>query len=228
MLSTRLKYLSLALLCVLAPAHAQQLVLDEEFAQACTTLTNPLRSTLAPNTPVHFVLVAAPDINAFVTGENIVFVHSGLIERTKTAAELQGVLAHELGHIAGHHIFQGQDAARQSSLGAIGGAVLGIGAAVAGAPQVGTAIMMGSQAGAISNIHAHTRTQEQEAERYAANARPTAGYSVNGLVDMFTTLRTESQLSYASPPPWLVTHPLPPERLSTLLSIQQQEESGLK
>lgn len=209
-------------------ASAQQVMLDEEFSQAAEKLTNPLRGTLAPGTPVHFVIVADPTINAFVTGENVVYVNSGLVLRAKTAAELQGVLAHELGHITAHHIFQGQTNMQQAGYGAIAGAVLGIGAMAAGAPQVGSAIMMGAQAGAITNLLAHTRTQEQEADRYAINALHNAGYSVQGMVDMFATLRTENQLSYQAPPPWLVTHPLPPERLANLQSLLAQEKSGLK
>lgn len=209
-------------------SHAQSVLLDEEFTQACEKLTAPLRQTLAPGTPVHFVIVADPEINAFVTGENVIYVHSGLITKAETAAELQGVLAHELGHVAAHHIFQGRTNVQQANAGAIAGAVLGIGAMAAGAPQVGSAIMMGTQAGAISNLLAHTRTQEQEADRYAVNALHNAGYSVQGMVDMFNTLRTDSQLSYKAPPPWLVTHPLPPERLANLQSLAAQEKSGLK
>ncbi|MBI1308744.1 MAG: M48 family metalloprotease [Proteobacteria bacterium] len=214
-------------LLLITPLAAQQLILDEEFSQACQTLTNPLRGSLAPNTSVHFVLVNSPEINAFVTGENIVFVHSGLVLKAKSAAELQGVLAHELGHITAHHLFQGETNARNATIGAVAGAVVGMGAAIAGAPQVGSAIMMGSQAGAITGLLAHTRMQEQEADRYAVNALHNAGYSAQGMVGMFTTLRTESQLSYDSPPAWLVTHPLPPQRLATLQGIVAAEKTGL-
>lgn len=220
----------LALAASLVPfcTHAQAIILDEEFTEACQQLTQPLRATLAPGVNVKYVLVANEDINAFVTGENVVYVHSGLIKKAKTASELQGVLAHELGHISAHHILQMYGNARQAQAQAIAGMVLGMGAMAAGAPQAGAAIAMGGQAAGLTNYLAHTRTQEQEADRHAINALHAAGYSVSGMVDMFNTLRTESQLSYDAPPPWLVTHPLPPERLSNLQSIAAQEKSGLK
>lgn len=208
--------------------HAQSIILDEEFSQACTQLTQPLRATLAPGVNVKYVLVANDDINAFVTGENVIYVHSGLVLKAKTASELQGVLAHELGHVSAHHILQSYGNARQAQIQSLAGMVLGMGAMVAGAPQAGAAIALGGQAAGISNFLAHTRTQEQEADRYAINALHAAGYSVSGMVDMFSTLRTESQLSYDAPPPWLVTHPLPPERLSNLEEVKKQEQSGLK
>lgn len=212
----------------LSTANAQQLILDEEFSQAAIALTAPLRANLAPQTSVHFVLVNDPAINAFVTPENIVYVHSGLIAKAKSASELQGVLAHELGHVAGNHLFQQEVFAKQATYGAIAGAVLGIGAAVAGAPQAATALAMGGQAGAIQSFMAHTRTQEAEADRHAINALHSAGISAQGMVDMFSTLRTESQLSYNAPPPWLVTHPLPPERLANLNEEVKKETAAEK
>lgn len=207
---------------------AQSLILDEEFTQAAQTLTQPLRPFLAPNNQVHYVLVPNPEINAFVTGENIIFIHSGLVAKAKTPAALQGVLAHELGHIHHRHLMRRYDDARQSTLTAITGAVLGIGAIAAGAPQAGAALMIGGQAGAIQSFLNYSRTQEQEADRAAASALHQAGFSAQGMVDMFSTLRTESQLSYNAPPPWLVTHPLPPERLAALQNVTAQEKSGLK
>ena len=52
---------------------------------------------------VQFILVGDPSINAFVTGGQNVFIHSGLITAADNVDELQGVIAHELGHIAGGH-----------------------------------------------------------------------------------------------------------------------------
>lgn len=214
-------------LLVATSAHAQ-MILDEEFSQAAATLAAPLRSTLAPQTGVSYILINDPSINAFVTGENIVFIHSGLILKAKNAAELQGVIAHELGHIAANHLLQRDVSAKRATMGAMAGMVLGIGAAAAGAPQAATAIAMGSQAGAIQSMLAHTRTQEAEADRRAITALHNAGLSAQGMVGMFTTLRTESQLTYDAPPPWLVTHPLPPERLANLEGVTQSEPPALK
>lgn len=209
-------------------SNAQQILLDEEFTQAATTLTAPLRANLAPQIAVQFVIVNNNSINAFVTPENIIYVHSGLIAKANSAAELQGVLAHELGHIASNHLFQQEVNAKQATMGALGAAALGLGAAVAGAPQAATAIALGGQAGAMQAFMAHTRTQEAEADRRAINALHTAGLSAQGMVEMFETLRTESQLSYDAPPPWLVTHPLPPERLATLTEAVTAENAQLK
>jgi|GEM_PF-2535501 len=219
-------------LATVFPARADDtggsLFLDQEFIDAAKAYTRPLRPALAPHTAVHFVLVSDPTINAFTTAENVIFVNSGLVQATTAAAQLQGVLAHELGHVAAHHIFQSYQSGKAAAIGALAGMAVGIGTALAGAPQAGQAIAMGSQAGAIQSMLAHTRTQEEEADRHAVNALHAAGYSAQGMVDMFNTLRTQSQLSYDAPPPWLVTHPLPPERLANLRQILAGEKPGLK
>ncbi|PZP38736.1 MAG: hypothetical protein DI585_06480 [Pseudomonas fluorescens] len=215
-------------LFLIPAAHAQQVIMDQEFMDAATTLAAPLRKELSPQTNVHYLLVNDPSINAFVTGENIIYVHSGLVAKALNASALQGVLAHELGHIASNHLMQRETNARQAGMGALAGVVMGIGAAAAGSPQAATALMMGGQAGAMQMFMAHTRTQEAEADKRAVSALHDAGLSAQGMVDMFTTLRTESQLSYDAPPPWLVTHPLPPERLANLNEVTKNESAALK
>jgi predicted Zn-dependent protease len=62
------------------------LVLDEEFNQACHTLAAPVVPVLVPTTPFHCVLVNDDSINAFVTKENIVYLHAGLIRQASCKA----------------------------------------------------------------------------------------------------------------------------------------------
>ncbi|MCA3244589.1 MAG: M48 family metalloprotease [Alphaproteobacteria bacterium] len=204
-------------------AAAQPLVLDEEFNQFAHTLTRPLRAQLVPNLTVNFVLVNAPDINAFVTLENLVYLNSGLVLQAKNAGELQGVLAHELGHLAAGHLNNRDLMERQALLPALAGAVLGAGAAVAGAPQAAVAAMLGGQALGIQNALSFSRLQESEADQRAVQALHAAELSAAGMTGLFQTLRTDSQLSYDSPPPWLVTHPLPAERLARLMAVVEAE-----
>ena len=218
-------FLFIAMLLTL-PAQAQPLVLDEEFNQFCHTLTKPLRQALVPGRTVNFVLVNDPAINAFVTPENLVFIHSGLVRQAKSASELQGVLAHELGHLAAGHLQQKQAQAGQALLPMLAGAALGVGAAVAGAPQAGVALALGGQAAGVQTMLNFSRVQEQEADQSALQALHGAGLSASGMVGMFNTLRTQSQLSYDSPPPWLVTHPLPAERLARLTASVTAEDAA--
>ncbi len=218
-------WLLLGLLAWLAPcfAAAQALVLDEEFNQFAAALAKPLRPSLVPDLQVHYVLVNDPDINAFVTTENLIYLHSGLILQARNAAELQGVLAHELGHLAAGHLTNREAQQRNALLPALAGAVLGAGAVVAGAPQAAVAAVLGGQALGMQSLLNYSRVQEGEADARALQALHTAGLSGSGMVGLFGTLRTQSQLSMDAPPPWLVTHPLPAERMARLTASVEAE-----
>ena len=50
-------------------------------------------------------------LNAFVVGGQAVYIHSGLVTSADSANQVQGVIAHELGHITGGHAIAGGDAA---------------------------------------------------------------------------------------------------------------------
>lgn len=206
------------LLVLLLPlqAHAAPLVLDAEFSAYCHALTRPLHPNLPHTDTASFVLVADDDINAFVTPEHVVHVNSGLFLKATGNNDIQGVLAHELGHVASQHLLRVHDNLRTATLTGIAGALVGVGAAVAGAPQVAAAAMTTGQAGAIAQMLRFSRTQEQEADQRAIAALHAAGFSAQGMVNTFDKLRVEGQLAYGSLPPYLLTHPLPQNRIQSL------------
>jgi len=92
-------------LMALQPAAAQSILRDAETEQLLTDITAPLieASELEPGN-VELVLINDSSINAFVAGGQAVYVHSGLINEAETANEVQGVIAHELGHITAGHV----------------------------------------------------------------------------------------------------------------------------
>ena len=95
-----------ATLVAAEPVRAQSILRDAETEQLLLDMAAPLieASELQPGN-VDLVLINDGSINAFVAGGQAVYVHSGLINEAETANEVQGVLAHELGHItAGHAV----------------------------------------------------------------------------------------------------------------------------
>lgn len=200
----------------LVPAASAAVLLDTELDLWFRNLAAPLQKQMSQTADARIVLVPDDTLNAYVTGEKIVHIHSGLILQADNAAEIQGVIAHELGHVAAQHINRMQDQMGNATLEAIAGMALGAGAAIAGAPQAGAAIMATSQAGAISGVLRHSRTQESEADRRALAALHAAHLQARPLVTMMSKLRTDAQLSYDTPPPYLLTHPLPATRMSAL------------
>jgi predicted Zn-dependent protease len=85
-------------------AQAQSILRDAETEALFREMANPLvkAAGLDPKN-VDIVLVNDPDVNAFVAGGQAVYLNAGLINQATSAAEVQGVIAHELGHVVGGH-----------------------------------------------------------------------------------------------------------------------------
>ena len=156
---------------------------------------------------VELYLVADPTLNAATLPGYRMVVNSGLIMQCKTPNELQGVLAHETGHMAGGHV-AGVGAATHGVVGpVIIGLGLGILAALAGAPDAAAALIYsGSYFGQINGL-AFSRDQESRADEAAITYLEKAGYSADGLVEFFDNFRYEEVFSDAKKYPFWVDHP---------------------
>src|SRR3954447_22502858 len=97
------------------PALAQQdsgpqVLRDTETELMFKQMSRPLilAGGLDPNS-VNVALLNDPEINAFVSKGQTVYVQSGLLEAADNVDQLQGIVAHELGHvIAGDSIRSGE------------------------------------------------------------------------------------------------------------------------
>jgi predicted Zn-dependent protease len=107
LLARLLMLLSLSFAAVLQPAAAQSILRDAETEQLFKDMSRPLieAAGLRPEN-VQVVLVGDKSINAFVAGGQVVYLHAGLLAAADNANEVQGVIAHELGHITGGHVLR--------------------------------------------------------------------------------------------------------------------------
>ena len=98
------------------PAMAQSILRDSETELLFREMSEPLieAAGLDPKS-VRVVLVNDPEINAFVAGSQDIYVFSGLIEAADSAEEVQGVLAHELGHVMGGHAIRVNEGAKTAT-----------------------------------------------------------------------------------------------------------------
>jgi predicted Zn-dependent protease len=91
--------------------------------------------------------------------------------------------------------------------------IAGLAAALAGAPQAGQAMMMGSMAGAQSMMLAYSRGDEAEADQLGLNSMYKAGYDGSGMVEMFEIMRSKQWYGADEIPTWVMTHPAVEERI---------------
>src|SRR5438094_111677 len=100
--------LALASLVWAAPAAAQSELRDAETEAMFADMMRPLAKAagLSPSA-IKVVLLQESEINAFTAGGQTIYVNSGLIQAADNANQVQGVLAHELGHVADGHVVLG-------------------------------------------------------------------------------------------------------------------------
>jgi predicted Zn-dependent protease len=154
----------------------------------------------------HFYVVQDPEINAFAGPAGHIYIHTETILRARNASELAGVLAHEVGHVARRHIAENYN--RQRNTG-IGRNVLVAGASILGGGLMGGAANLGTGLAAAAWLNSFGREAEMEADAFAVEVLPRAGYDPRGLVTFFQTLMQEAG---PRPPTFLSSHPATEDR----------------
>ena len=56
------------------------------------------------NSSIKPLIVIDNSMNAFVTGNNYIYIHTGLLENLDSYEELEGIIAHEIGHLKLGHV----------------------------------------------------------------------------------------------------------------------------
>ena len=211
---------------VSSPSAAQQsdsdqgpsVLRDTETELLFKQMSKPLilAAGLDPNS-VNVTLLNDPEINAFVSQGQTVYVQSGLLEAADNVNQLQGVVAHELGHVlAGDSIRSGQGVKQATGI-SILSLVLGAAALAAGAGDAGMGIMMAGQRAAEGEFMAFTRSQEATADASGAIFLSKAGISGKGMLDFFSKLQNEEyRYGIYSKDSFDRDHPLSSERIDAL------------
>ena len=162
---------------------------------------------------VHIYLVGDDSINSFVAGGQNIFMNSGLVLRAKTPNQLIGVLSHETGHIAGGHLYKGEEAMHNASIEEILAMVAGVAATIAGRGSGGGAAMLGAAGVGQRAFLQFSVTQEATADHAAMNFLDETHQSARGLLEFFEVLQSEELLTGIHEDPYLMDHPLTQERI---------------
>jgi predicted Zn-dependent protease len=216
---TRLLMLfTLSFAALAQPAAAQSILRDAETEALLRDMTRPILASagLRPEN-VQLVLIHDPAIQAFVAGGQTVYLHSGLITAADNANEVQGVIAHEVGHITGGHVLTFQQGVKVATSIMLLSLILGAAAMAAGAGEAGAGILAAGQQAAMGRFLAFSRAQESSTDAAGASYLAKAGISGKGLISFFKKLQNQ-EFRYAIPQEdsYARTHPLNGERIAAL------------
>lgn len=218
---------------LIQPAASQSgnlpIVRDAEIEELMVDYMQPLLRVAGVSTKrTEIVLVNSKEFNAFVSGRKI-FVNLGAIVQAETPNELIGVLAHEIGHLAGGH----QDRLRQqidrAQTIATVTSVLGVGAALAAGASgssAGASAGAGLAAGGIEaakrTLLSYQRTEELAADRSAVTYLNKTKQSSKGMLTTFSRFQSNIALIRDRIDPYRLSHPLPRERIAALQTIAKE------
>ena len=111
-----------------------------------------------PLKPNSIYIVQDNTLNAFVADGNNLFIHTGTIVSASSSNELAGVIAHEIGHIAGGHILRGKLQAEELQQVGLASLILASAAAVtSGRGDAAMAIALGGQSTMLHGYVLHYR-----------------------------------------------------------------------
>lgn len=209
------------------PVAAQAVLRDAETEALLNDMTAPLieASELEPGN-VEMVLINDGSINAFVAGGQAIYVHAGLINAADTANEVQGVLAHELGHITAGHVIRFNERTKAANGISILSLLVGVAAALAGAGDAAMGAIMAGQQAALGSFLAYNRDQEAATDLAGARYLSGAGISGRGMISFFEKLRNfEIRRGYSQSDDagYMRTHPLSGDRVQTLRNLLEED-----
>ncbi|HOF39057.1 MAG TPA: M48 family metallopeptidase [Candidatus Hydrogenedentes bacterium] len=161
-----------------------------------------------------FTVIDNPDtVNAFALPGGHMYLYTGLLKICENEAELAGVMAHEIAHVAAHH--HGEAMTKQFGF------------------ELLTQLVLGEQPSALAKIATgvfgqgmmsyYSRDNEREADALGMEFLYRAGYRPDGMVSFMQKLIAEEQRSGGGHPlPIFASHPPTQERLARLQNQLQR------
>ena len=158
--------------------------------------------------PYAIKAVNASEINAFALPGGPMYVNRGLFEAARSEAELAGVLAHEMAHVALRH------GTHQASKAYLGQAGLGILGGLLGKNGGNTAKIVNAVGGLGLNavFLKFSRDAEYQADQVGAQIMAGAGYDPVAMADFFELLRSEQGRDPGKVEQFFSSHPSPADR----------------
>ncbi|HKR87398.1 MAG TPA: M48 family metalloprotease [Phenylobacterium sp.] len=201
---------------LVAAQERETLIRDTEIEEILHKDADPILRAAGINPAnVQIALIGSKELNAFAA-PGVMGINTGLILQTKDPNELQGVMAHEVGHLAAGHSFRSGEMSRAGMRPFLLTMGLGVLAALAGSGDAAVGLM--GSAGYFGTLGAigYSREQEARADQAGATLLEKAGLSGKGLADFFDNFRYQEVFDEARRYKYFRDHPLSSDRIDAL------------
>jgi hypothetical protein len=162
--------------------------------------------------PFTIKVIDSDEVNAFALPGGFFYVNKGLILAADNEAELAGVMAHEIAHVAARHAVENQAKGTLLEWGAIAGSIF-----LGGIP--GMIYQNTAGLGLLGIFMKFSRSAEEEADKLGVQYMWAAGYDPGAMATMFEKLEAKNKKKPGFIARAFATHPAPPDRRATALAL---------
>jgi predicted Zn-dependent protease len=171
--------------------------------------------------PFTIKVIDSDEVNAFALPGGFFFVNRGLILAADNEAELAGVMAHEIAHVAARHAMENQGKGTLMNYGMLAGIIFG-------GPIASTVLQnAGGILGGLAMLK-FSRGAEVEADNFGVQYLYAAGYDPTAMSTMFEKLASKNKKKPGSLAKLFSTHPQSiarrDESLSLVARFSEREE----
>jgi len=162
--------------------------------------------------PFTIRVIDSDEVNAFALPGGFFFVNKGLLLAADNEAELAGVMAHEIAHVAARHAMENERKMQVIDYGLLAGVLLGGGV-------IGNVLY--NAGGLIEGLSflKFTRGAEEEADKLGVQYMWAAGYDPNAMATMFEKLEAKNKKKPGTIAKLFATHPAPPDRRASAIAL---------
>lgn len=162
--------------------------------------------------PFTIKVIDSDEVNAFALPGGFFYVNKGLILAADNEAELAGVMAHEIAHVAARHAMENQAKMQALDMAMLAGVLLG-------GPIISNVLYNGGQFFEGMAFLKFSRGAEEEADRLGVQYMWAAGYDPGAMATMFEKLEAKNKKKPGTISKMFQDHPAPADRRQSAINL---------
>jgi beta-barrel assembly-enhancing protease len=162
--------------------------------------------------PFTIKVIDSDEVNAFALPGGFFYVNKGLLLAADNEAELAGVMAHEIAHVAARHAVENNTKATFLEYAALGASIF-----LGGWP--GLIYQNTAGLGLLGAFMKFSRSAEEEADKLGVQYMYAAGYDPTAMATMFEKLESKNKKKPGLIARAFASHPAPPDRRASALAL---------